>query len=94
MLEFSPFDAKVVSLAWSKDGQRLAAATSEGEVHLWDASPAFEFTSGNTRRGELAWAYHDRSRRTSDEIHADCLEEFLEIRGFFPDLEVFLEDFS
>lgn len=77
LLDFSAFDSKVVSLAWSKDGQRLAAASSAGDVHSWDASPAFEFTSGNTRRGELAWAYHDRSRRTSDEPHADCLKEFL-----------------
>ena len=81
-------------VAWSPDGKRLAAATQQGGIHVWDASPAYDFSPAGSRRAELAWAYHysyysrRQSTSGSDQVHLrDMLRlapdtlEFWEMRG-------------
>ena len=79
LLNFSsPQGHSVQQLVWSDDGQRLAAATSESRIHIWDAGRAYEIVADDSRRSELAWAYHDRAENTSDvEMRQGAFRMFL-----------------
>jgi WD40 repeat protein len=42
VLTMPPEPGAILSLAFSPDGRRLAAANASGPVHIWDAPPADE----------------------------------------------------
>ncbi len=81
LLQFMPFQTEVAAIAWSEDGENLAAATSQGAMATWNSAIAHQITNGG-RRGELAWAYYDRSRRAGAATFGDALREFVR---FAPD---------
>ncbi len=65
--------------SWSPNGKRLAVVTDRGEIHLWDATRAYEFSESGSRRGELAWTFYQASRQSADANKAARLQQVLKL---------------
>ena len=78
LLQFQ-LDGEAHHASWSPNGKRLAAATGEGAIHVWDAARAFEFSAGGSRRGELALAYAHSLQRLGPLEKRACLQEVLRL---------------
>jgi tetratricopeptide (TPR) repeat protein len=76
-LRIPPSDAAL--LAWSPDGKRLSAADGTGAVHIWDASRAYEFTPGGSRRGDLARAYQQLANESTGEARDFAMRRVVEL---------------
>ena len=78
LLTFTLSDDLATHLAWSPDGLRLAAATQNGQIHVWDASQGSEFSWHGSRQAELAQAYFRRgdpsARQEFLKVAPDTLE--------------------
>jgi hypothetical protein len=59
-------DQQSACVAWSDDGNKIAAAREDGTVEVWDATRGYDLTANPKRRGEMAWAYYDLAKSTSD----------------------------
>ncbi|MEJ7591184.1 MAG: hypothetical protein WKF77_06515 [Planctomycetaceae bacterium] len=78
LLTFS-LDDKAVHVAWSPEGNRLAAATGGGQVHVWDAARADALSEQGDRRGELAMAYYRRRPHESRAERGARLQKMLRL---------------
>jgi tetratricopeptide (TPR) repeat protein len=61
MLSLSELGGRVTGLAWSIDGKRLAAASGDGIIRIWDASIGYQFADSDERWLDLAWRLQDRA---------------------------------